>query len=139
MSSRFISNGVVVNGTYKHFKGNIYTVYCIATDTEDDSLKVVYGADNKMPWVRPLDMFLSEVDHEKYPNTDQKYRFEYVPALSDETKARVYNEYLEMDGPAHGMDNYLVVDIAECPHIISKDEITNESIIDSVPLMKYLV
>lgn len=68
---------LVIGGIYKHFKGNIYEVIDIALHCEDLTEYVVYKSlkDGKT-WIRPKDMFLSEVDHKKYPNITQKYRFE---------------------------------------------------------------
>ena len=69
---------IKINGIYKHFKGNYYIVVDVAYDSETKEKRVVYRqlyGDMKL-WIRPYDMFLSEVDHEKYPNVEQKYRFE---------------------------------------------------------------
>ena len=69
---------IKIHGIYKHFKGDYYLVEDIANHSETKEKYVVYRrlyGDNSL-WIRPMDMFLSEVDQEKYPNVKQKYRFE---------------------------------------------------------------
>lgn len=73
-----IERKVVIGGKYRHFKiGKIVTVIGVSRHTETEEVTVVYDYEGKI-WNRPIDMFLSEVDHEKYPNAKQKYRFELV-------------------------------------------------------------
>ncbi|MCI9286779.1 MAG: DUF1653 domain-containing protein [Clostridia bacterium] len=71
-------NELKVNGIYKHFKGDYYLVedICIHSETKEKYVlyRALYG-DTGL-YIRPYDMFLSEVDHAKYPNVEQKYRFE---------------------------------------------------------------
>lgn len=63
---------------YKHFKiGKIVTIIGISRHTETEEISVVYEYEGHI-WNRPLEMFMSEVDKRKYPNAEQKYRFELV-------------------------------------------------------------
>ena len=67
---------------FKHFKGNLYKIIAVGHHSETKEKLVVYydlsGTNSTVdnPCIRPLDMFMSEVDHKKYPDVTQTYRFE---------------------------------------------------------------
>lgn len=68
-----------VGDKYRHFKGKVVQILMISQDTEmPGQFVVVYKDEDGYVWHRPLGMFISEVDHEKYPDVEQKYRFERI-------------------------------------------------------------
>lgn len=76
----------MVGRRYKHFKGRIYIVNDIAVHTESDEIMVIYKcfADPLVTWCRPLAMFLSDADREKYQNVKQKRRFELLSRTQED-------------------------------------------------------
>lgn len=67
-----------VGSGYRHFKGKTYIPQKVVRNADEpEQLMVVYCSFHGVEWwVRSLDEFLSEVDHKKYPDVKQKYRFE---------------------------------------------------------------
>ena len=70
---------------WKHFKGKLYEILAVVSHTETKELYVCYRAlyGEFGYYVRPLNMFLSEVDREKYPEVEQVWRFERVEFDAD--------------------------------------------------------
>ncbi len=71
---------IIVGKKYRHFKDRLYEVVGVACHSETGERMVVYRPlyGEGGLWVRPYAMFAGEVDHEKYPEVTQRWRFEPV-------------------------------------------------------------
>lgn len=82
---------------YRHFKGSLYQIVAVAVHTETTDRLVVYRSltNPERVFARPLDMFLSEVNHKKYPDVKAKYRFTLLEDMEEDNP----NENIEDDAP----------------------------------------
>ncbi len=77
---------------YRHFKGGLYEVKGSALHTETEERLIVYEDVHGNMYVRPIEMFMSEVDRSKYPDAMQRYRFELTTNMAD-TAAYIDQRY----------------------------------------------
>lgn len=87
-----------IGRVYRHFKGDYYLVEGLAHDSESGVpcgiYRKLYG-DGGL-WVRPLEMFLSRVDREKYPEVRQEYRFQLQEIAKGRLAVATYSSYAAM-------------------------------------------
>lgn len=127
---------------YRHFKNKLYQIVTVATHSETGEKLVIYQAlyDNFGIYARPLDMFVSEVDHEKYPDVKQKYRFEKI-TLKDKPEDMSAPDADEGQAPDPRLLEFLDADTFEEKYniLISMRDIITDRLIDDIAVVMDVV
>ena len=99
-----MDRNITPGSVWRHFKGTTAKVITVAKHSETGEELVIYecsGNEGKTnhtdgTYARPKDMFLSEVDHEKYPDVKQKYRLEKISDIMTdaETKPDMIEDFI---------------------------------------------
>ena len=105
----------VAGEIYRHFKNKLYQIVGVAKHSETKEKMVIYQAlyDDFGMYARPYDMFMSEVDNEKYPDVTQKYRFEKVGRVGEEDEDVKVNNTDDEEKPNPDLMAFLAADTYE--------------------------
>lgn len=127
---------------YRHFKNKLYQIVTVATHSETGEKLVIYQAlyDDFGIYARPLDMFVSEVDHEKYPDVKQKYRFEKI-TLKDKPEDMSAPDADEGQAPDPRLMEFLDAATFEEKYniLISMRDIITDRLIDDIAVVMDVV
>lgn len=127
---------------YRHFKNKLYQIVTVATHSETGEKLVIYQAlyDDFGIYARPLDMFVSEVDHEKYPDVKQKYRFEKI-VLKEKPEDMSGPDADEGQAPDPRLLEFLDADTFEEKYniLISMRDIITDRLIDDIAVVMDVV
>lgn len=124
---------------YRHFKDKLYQIVTVAKHSETGEELVIYQAlyGDFEVYARPLEMFVSEVDHEKYPEAKQQYRFERVRVSGGEQEEKAGDAADNAEGIDPRLMAFLETDSIEKRYriLVSMRNDITDSMIDTMAVV----